>query len=144
MPISDIQAMVLKQIAANRSPENYLAGATVIHRTDNTPRFSQDLDFFHDVEGSVAQSAEQDAATLHGAGYDLTWLLRTPTFHRAVVTVAGRQLKIEWAQDSAFRFFPVQEDPRWRTPSQATRMRDRDGLWRRQTQPCLPEGKSPR
>ena len=43
MPISDIQAEVLKRIAVNRSPESYLAGATVIHREADTPRFSQDL-----------------------------------------------------------------------------------------------------
>ena len=101
---------MLKRIAANRSPESYLAGATVIHRADDTPRFSQDLDFFHDVEDSVGQSAETDAATLLQVGYAFSWLLRTPTFHRAVVTVGEQQLKIEWAQDSAFRFFPVQRD----------------------------------
>jgi len=110
MPISGIQAEVLRRIAANRSPESYVAGATVLHRADDTPRFSQDLDFFHDIEDSVAQSAEKDGATLIDAGYDFTWLLRTPTFHRAVVTVGDRQLKLEWAQDSAFRFFPVQQD----------------------------------
>ena len=112
MPISDIQAEVLKQIAANRSPESYLAGATVLHRGDDTPRFSQDLDFFHDVADSVVQSAERDAATLLEVGYDFSWLLRTPTFRRAVVTVGEKQLKIEWAQDSVFRFFPVQRDER--------------------------------
>jgi hypothetical protein len=37
-------------------------------------------------------------------------MFRTLTFHRAVVTVDGQQLKVEWAQDSAFRFFPVQQD----------------------------------
>ena len=108
MPISDIQAAVLREIAANRSPDSYLAGATVLHRHDDTPRFSQDLDFFHDIEERVAESAQRDAATLVTAGYDFEWLLRTPTFHRAVVTVDGQSLKIEWAQDSAFRFFPVQ------------------------------------
>lgn len=112
MPISDIQATVLRQIAANRSPESYLAGATVLHRADDTPRFSQDLDFFHDVEDSVVRSAEKDRATLRDAGYEFSWLLRTPTFHRAVVTVGEQQLKLEWAQDSAFRFFPVQKDER--------------------------------
>ena len=112
MPVSAIQSAVLRLIAANRSPESYLAGAPVLHLADDTPRFSQDLDFFHDIEDSVASSAEQDAGTLCGAGYGFSWLLRTPTFHRAVVTVAGRQLKIEWAQDSAFRFFPVQKDER--------------------------------
>ena len=41
------------------------------------------------------------------------WLLRTPSFHGALVTVGEEQLKIEWAQDSAFRFYPVQEDERF-------------------------------
>jgi len=113
MPISEIQAAVLRQIAANRSPESYLAGATVIHRDADTPRYSQDLDFFHDLADSIAQSADRDAATLREAGYDVRWLMRAPTFHRAVVTVGRQQLKIEWAQDSAFRFFPVQKDERF-------------------------------
>ncbi|OGV67347.1 MAG: hypothetical protein A2498_06390 [Lentisphaerae bacterium RIFOXYC12_FULL_60_16] len=113
MPISDIQADVLKLIAVHRSPESYLAGATVIHRDANTPRFSQDLDFFHDLADSIAKSAEMDSATLRQAGYEVAWLLRTPTFHRAVVTMGKHQLKIEWAQDSAFRFFPVQKDERF-------------------------------
>ncbi len=110
MPLSDIQAEVLRQIAANRSPDSYLAGATVLHRGGDSPRFSQDLDFFHDLEDCVARSAEQDMATLTGAGYEFAWLLRTPAFCRAVVTADGQQLKLEWAQDSAFRFFPVQAD----------------------------------
>lgn len=112
MPISDIQAKVLKTIAGNRSPESYLAGATVLHRGEDTPRYSQDLDFFHDLAESVANSAEQDAATLKAAGYTLDWLLRTPTFYRGVLTLSEQKLKLEWAQDSAFRFFPVQQDER--------------------------------
>jgi len=112
MPLSDIQARVLKLIASNRSPESYLAGATVIHRAADTPRFSQDLDFFHDIADSIARSADQDVASLSHAGYAVSWLLRTPTFHRAVISADKQQLKIEWAQDSAFRFFPVQKDER--------------------------------
>jgi hypothetical protein len=112
MPISPIQAEVLKRIAANRSPDSYLAGATVLHRAADSPRYSQDLDFFHDVENSVALSAEKDAESLRQAGYEFMWLLRTPTFHRAIVTAGKQQLKLEWAQDSAFRFFPVQKDKR--------------------------------
>jgi hypothetical protein len=112
MPLSGIQVAILRCIAANRSPESYLAGATVLHRAEDSPRFSQDLDFFHDVAESVALSAETDAETLREAGYDVAWLLRTPTFYRAVATAETGQLKIEWAQDSVFRFFPVQPDDR--------------------------------
>jgi len=110
MPISDLQDEVLRRIAANRSPDSYLAGATVVHRAADSPRFSHDLDFFHDLADSVALSAEQDAATLAEAGYGFSWILRTPTFHRAVVTVGEQPLKLEWAQDGAFRFFPVLPD----------------------------------
>jgi hypothetical protein len=110
MPLTRIQAQVLKAIAANRSPESYLAGATVLHCDSDTPRFSQGLDLFHDLAESVARCAEADAATLQDAGYELRWLLRTPAFYRAVLSAAGEQLQIEWAQNSAYRFFPVQED----------------------------------
>ncbi len=113
MPLGAIQRSVLTLIAANRSPDSYVAGATVLHRDDDTPRFSLDLDLFHDAQDSVAQSAEADAATLQTAGYDFSWLLRTPSFHRALVTADEQQLKIEWAQDSAFRFYPIQEDDRF-------------------------------
>lgn len=111
MPLSRLHRAVLKEIASNRSPDSYLAGATVLHRAPESPRFSQDLDFFHDVEERVAQCAEQDSATLVSAGYQVDWLMRTPSFYRAVVTVHDQHLKLEWAQDSTFRFFPVQEDP---------------------------------
>ncbi len=110
MPVSSVQVQVLRQIAANRSPDSYVAGATVLHRGDETPRFSLDLDLFHDAVEQVALSAEADATSLAAAGYGFKWLLRTPSFHRALVTVGDDQLKVEWAQDSAFRFYPVHPD----------------------------------
>ena len=110
MPLTPIQTRALGTLAANRSPDSYLAGATVLHRSRDTPRFSRDLDLFHDLADSVALCAETDAATLGDAGFELTWLLRTPAFYRAVLSAEGEQLRIEWAQDSAFRFFPVVED----------------------------------
>jgi len=95
MPISEIQEQVLRLLARHRSPDSYLAGATVIHRDARTPRYSQDLDFFHDVADRIAESAARDAQTLTEAGYELSWLLRAPTFHRAVVKIGSRQLKLE-------------------------------------------------
>jgi hypothetical protein len=116
MPLTEIQARVLEVIAANRSPDSYLAGATVLHQGSDTPRFSQDLDLFHDLAESVALCAAADEVTLGAAGYEVHWILRTPTFHRAVVAIENEQLKLEWAQDSAFRFFPLEEDEQcgWR------------------------------
>ena len=100
-------------IAGNRSPDSYVAGATVLHRAATTPRYSLDLDLFHDLEDSVARSAEADAATLRAAGHEVSWLLRAPAFHRAVARVDTGSLRIEWAQDSAFRFYPLSKDDRF-------------------------------
>lgn len=113
MPLTDIQAEVLRLLARNRSPDSYVAGATVLHREESTPRYSLDLDLFHDPEESVATSAAADVTTLRSAGHEVSWLLRTPAFHRAVTRVGTAPLRIEWAQDSAFRFFPVQRDDRF-------------------------------
>lgn len=112
MPISDLQAEILNCIATNRSPDSYLAGATVLHRKSNSPRYSQDLDFFHDVADAIAVTAERDALILKECGYRFEWVLRTPSFYRAIVMVQHQQMKLEWAQDSAFRFFPVEVDSR--------------------------------
>lgn len=110
MPISDFQAEVLRCIAANRSPDSYVAGATVLHRDSRSPRYSHDLDLFHDAEDCVARCADLDAKALTAAGHTLEWLLRTPTFHRGLVAGGDQRLRIEWAHDSAFRFFPVEKD----------------------------------
>ena len=110
MPLTSAQAEVLRRIASNRSPDSYVAGATVLHRDADSPRFSDDIDLFHDLDDSIAQSAAADAISLQNAGYLFSWLLRTPTFQRALVEIADQQLKMEWAYDSAFRFFPVQKD----------------------------------
>ncbi|MFA5203410.1 MAG: nucleotidyl transferase AbiEii/AbiGii toxin family protein [Lentisphaeria bacterium] len=110
MPLTAFQQRVLQLLAGNRSPESYLAGATVIHRPPDSPRFSEDLDFFHDVAESVAVCAEHDATVLRGEGYEIAWQLQTPAFYRAMVSRTGQTLKLEWAQDTAFRFFPVERD----------------------------------
>lgn len=112
MPLTELQCAVLRLLAANRSPDSYLAGATVVNRGEDTARFSQDIDVFHDLEASVAQCAEADAAVLLGSGYAFSWLLRTPTLQRGLVGLGDEQLRIEWAHDTAFRFFPVVADDR--------------------------------
>jgi hypothetical protein len=110
MPLTPFQSQTLRLLAAGRSPESFLAGGTVLNAGADSPRYSKDLDIFHDVEASVAASAETDAATLRAAGYEVAWLLRQPMFQRAQVVRDGSRLLIEWVFDSAFRFFPVERD----------------------------------
>ena len=117
MPLGPFEREVLQLLAANRKPDSYVAGATVLNQDPASLRTSEDVDLFHDTIESLATSAEQDFATLRAAGYQVEEAgRRHDTFCRALVRRGDRQTKVEWAFDSAFRFFPVEPDPElgWR------------------------------
>jgi hypothetical protein len=82
----------------------------VINRDAESPRYSDDFDIFRDVAESVAVCAEADAEVLRAARYSLHWTLRQEGFFRAEVTRGQDKLKLDWAADSPFRFFPVEPD----------------------------------
>lgn len=48
MPLGAFEARLLRLLAANRSPESFVGGATVLHRAPDSPRTSQDVDLFHE------------------------------------------------------------------------------------------------
>lgn len=110
MPLGDFEKSTLRLLAANRNPESYVAGATVFLRREDSLRQSQDIDLFHDTAESLRHAATQDAIVLEKSGYHLDWTERQELFRRAVVSKGGQATKMEWAYDSAFRFFPVQPD----------------------------------
>jgi hypothetical protein len=108
VPLSEAQLAVLRVLAALRDPESYVAGATPLNA--DGPRFSQDIDVFHDREERVAEAARQDADLLSREGFRIEWLRREPGMHVALVSGAGGSTRLEWARDSDFRFFPVHRD----------------------------------
>jgi hypothetical protein len=95
-------------LAAHRNPESYIAGALPINREG--PRFSADIDIFHDREESVALAANADAEILRAADFGVQWLRREPGIHGALVEHRGDSTRLEWARDSDFRFFPAVRD----------------------------------
>jgi len=111
MPLGEFEKSILRLLASNRNPESYVAGATVFLRREDSLRQSQDIDVFHDTVQSLQQAAMQDAAVLERNGYTLEWTATQEMLRRAMVSKAGQATKMEWAYDSAFRFFPVQADP---------------------------------
>lgn len=111
MPLDDLQRAVFAAIRAHRHPDSHIGGATALHRDPASPRYSEDIDVFHDAAEIVAGNAEQDAAALQAAGFAVRWHTRLVGFHRAEVEHNAEVLKLEWVYDSAFRFFPVQPDP---------------------------------
>jgi hypothetical protein len=108
VPLSSLQRNILHTLAAHRNPESYVAGSTPLHR--DGPRFSGDIDIFHDREERVAFAATEDAAALEAAGFTIEWLRREAGLYAASVARDGENTKLEWARDSDFRFYPAKPD----------------------------------
>lgn len=109
MPLSNLQIEALKALAAARDPESYVAGSTPLNLS--SPRYSADIDIFHDRADRIAAQAQADAALLEAAGFSVAWLRQLAFIHSAAVSKAGEQTKLEWVGDSDFRFFPTVRDP---------------------------------
>lgn len=108
MPLSKIQVDILRLLASHRNPESYIAGATALNR--NAPRYSADIDIFHDREERVAAAALEDGKTLDSAGYGVLWLRQLPLIYTAEVARGKESTRLEWVADSDFRFFPTVKD----------------------------------
>ena len=108
MPLSRIQEAVLRALASHRDPESYVAGATPLNR--RTPRYSDDIDVFHDREERVAKAALEDVESLERAGYDIKWLRQLPLIYTAEVRLGNDSTRLEWVVDSDYRFFPTVKD----------------------------------
>src|SRR3989440_2186801 len=111
MPLTAFQIDVLRLLFANRQSESHLAGGIPINRSAMSPRYSADIDLFHDSAEIIRTSAEKDAALLVQNGFDVAWSDREPNMFRAQIRRGSVTLKLEWCHDSVFRFFPVQPDP---------------------------------
>jgi len=108
MPLSKLQKDILKVLASHRDSESYVAGAARLNR--NAPRYSDDLDVFHDREERVAIAALDDAQSLEAAGYQVIWLRRLPSIYAAEVNRGTDSTRLEWVVDSDYRFFPTVKD----------------------------------
>ncbi len=117
MPLTTFQKDILAVLAANRSEESHFAGGIILNVTEDSARFSHDFDIFHEVAEEVMRASELDVDSLRAAGFAVETLSRynewekETTFRRARVVDAESVLEIDWAADSAFRFFPIERDP---------------------------------
>lgn len=109
MPITKFQSQVLRLLAAQRSPDSYIAGGVAINREG--PRISADIDIFQDSAARLESAVRADETALIGGGYTITWPPNQRTGkYAATVEKQGEQMQLEWVADSAFRFFPTQPD----------------------------------
>ena len=100
---------MLRLLAAQRSPDSYIAGGIAINRQG--PRFSDDIDIFHDSVARLESAVMADESALAAAGYTIAWSPTQRTGKReAAIEKDGEQMRLEWVTDSAFRFFPTERD----------------------------------
>lgn len=117
MPLTPFQQKILAILSTNRSEESHFAGGLVLNNTESSARYSKDFDMFHDAKEALDEHSRQDVTLLKEAGYSVELLERDnewhePTsFRRARVTSEVEHLDLDWAHDSAWRFFPIQQDP---------------------------------
>ena len=99
---------MLRILAAERSPDSYIAGGVALNR--DGPRFSGDIDIFQDSEQRLEAAATADAKALTDAGLKFAWKKIQTGKREAELQGLGDRMRLEWLQDSAFRFFPAQPD----------------------------------
>ncbi len=112
MALTAFQREVCRLLAQNRTAGGgYVAGAAALNVLLGGARLSDDVDVFHDTETAVAASWNADRQTLEKSGYAIEQLRAFPTFIEARIMRGSESLLMQWAYDSAFRFFPLIEHP---------------------------------
>lgn len=111
MALTEFQRRVCRLIAQQRveSGESYVAGGVALNTVTGAARISRDIDLFHDTTKAVAASWEADRGVLEGHGYQIRAQREREGFVEAVVSRGGESTLMQWAADSAFRFFPLVE-----------------------------------
>lgn len=113
MALTEFQRRVLRLLADRRRSggESYIAGGVALNIALDTHRVSRDVDVFHDTAEAVTVSFEADSRVLAGAAYAISVLRQREAYIEAEVLRDGDRVLVEWARDSAFRFFPLVEHP---------------------------------
>ena len=112
MAVTPFQSEILKRLAQQRRErgESYVAGGVALNALLSAPRRSRDIDLFHDTEAALAATWAADRGLLEANGYAVRPLREAASFAEAIVSRGGDRTAMQWARDSAFRFFPLIED----------------------------------
>ncbi len=106
--LTPFQKTILQVTAPNRAPESHAAGGAALNA--RAPRFSHDLDIFHDREEMVVRQAEADMALLRANGFAIRVVLSRPSHVQAIIAKGNEETRIDWTHNSVWRFFPPVAD----------------------------------
>ncbi len=112
MALTTFQISILRLLAERRKTggESYVAGGVALNQAIGAPRLSRDIDLFHDTNEALAISWARDRDALCTAGFTVEPIRESPAFVEALVERGGEQVLVQWARDSAYRFFPLVQD----------------------------------
>ncbi len=111
MALSALQRRICLLLAdqRKRSGESYVAGGVALNELVAGVRRSRDIGLFHDTQAALVSTWGSDRAALEAAGLRVEAVRELAAFVEARVSDAAETVLVEWAQDSAFRFFPLVE-----------------------------------
>jgi hypothetical protein len=109
MALTPFQRRICRLIAENRirSGESYVAGGVALNTVTAARRISQDIDLFHDTEAALDATWRADRQLLESQGFAVRVMRDRPSLVEAEVSAGRERVRMEWARDSAFRFFPL-------------------------------------
>jgi hypothetical protein len=109
MALTELQRNICRVIAENRisSGESYVAGAAALNELIQAPRVSRDVDLFHDTEQALQSSWDADRRLLEEHRFQVRVLRERPFFVEAQISRGDESVLLQWARDSAYRFFPL-------------------------------------
>ena len=112
MAVKAFQKELCRLLARNRKDagDAYVAGGVALNVLLNGARLSRDIDLFHDTDESLARTWDADRNLLQHNGYTIKIVRERPVFIEAVVSDGTQNVIVQWARDSAYRFFPLVED----------------------------------
>jgi len=113
MALTRFQRTVCRLLADHRiaSGESYVAGASALNELLDASRVSMDIDLFHDTDAALEASWEGDRRLLQAQGFAVRVVRERPFFVEAEVARGDETVLMQWARDSAYRFFPLVSHP---------------------------------
>jgi hypothetical protein len=109
--LTRFQRSICRLLAETRiaSGESYVAGGVALNELLAAPRRSRDL--FHDTDTALRESWEADRRLLESHGFELTVPREHPALVQGRIAKGSDVVLVEWARDSAYRFFPLVQHP---------------------------------
>ena len=113
MALTSFQRSVCRLLADHRiaSGESYVAGASALNELIAASRISMDIDLFHDTEEALEASWDADRHLLETHGFEVRVIRERRSFVEAEVGKDRETVLMQWARDSAYRFFPLVKHP---------------------------------